>query len=76
MDCSIRRLGTKSRYLLGDAMGLTDEAARALDIAFTIGDGVSEDAAARRTAQVHCEVQGDKLYLVDPSAGGMYMILR
>ena len=76
VDCSVARLPTKSRYLLGDAMGLTDAAARALDIAFTIGDDVDEERAARCTADVHCEVQGDKLYLVNPAAGGFQVIIR
>ena len=76
VDCAVARLPTKSRYLLGDAMGLTDAAARALDIAFTIGDDVDEERAARCTADVHCEVQGDKLYLVNPAAGGFQVIIR
>ena len=76
VDCTVARLPTKGRYLLGDAMGLTDAAARALDIDFTISDGVSEDAAARCTADVHCEVQGDKLYLVNPVAGTFQIIIR
>ena len=76
VDCSVSRLPTKSRYLLGDAMGLTDTAARALDVSFTVGDGVDEERAARCTADIHCEVQGGKLYLVNPAGGGFHMIIR
>ena len=76
VECRIRRPGTKSRYLLGDAMGLTDEAARALGISFTIDDGVDEDAAARYVEQAHCEVQDGKLYIVNPSIGGMRLFIR
>ena len=76
VDCTVTRLPTKGRYLLGDAMGLTDATARALDIDFTISDGVDEERAARYTADVHCEVQGDKLYLVNPGAGTFQIIIR
>ena len=53
-----------------------DAAARALDISFTVGDGVDEERAARCTADIHCEVQGGKLYLVNPAGGGFHMIIR
>ena len=76
VDCSVSRLPTKNRYLLGDAMGLTDAAARALGVVFSIGDGVNEEVAAQRTADIHCEVQDGKLYLVNPAIGGTQLIIR
>ena len=76
VECSIRRLGTRNTYLLGDAMGLTDAAARALAVSFSIGDGVDEEAAARRTEQIHCEVRDGRLYLVDPAIGGTCLIIH
>ncbi|MBR1587645.1 MAG: hypothetical protein IJ658_04885, partial [Kiritimatiellae bacterium] len=76
VDCTVARLPSKNRYLLGDAMGLTDAAARSLDVSFAIDDGVDEAAAARQAEHIHCEVQDGKLYLVNPVAGGTCLIVR
>ena len=75
VDCAFTGAPQRGSYRLGPAMGLTDEAARALPVSVSI-TGVDNDKAALLADRLYLKVQPNGLYLMNPMLSSTVLFFR